>query len=406
MENFKCAYTRAVPLAELKPHPGNRNAHPEKQIAALAKIIAQNGQRSPIIVSNLSGYVVKGHGRLLALERLGWPTGAVDFQDYSSELEEYRDRIADNEIARYAEFDAKGFIDDVKELGFELEEMDFEEFGLIDFDYEVEEPVKGDPDDMPDNAPSLVKPGDIWVLGRHRLLCGDATSIADVEKAMGGLKADLLLTDPPYNVDYVGKTKEALKIKNDKMDNKQFFQFLLDFYTAAHAVMCDGAAAYIFHADSEGHNFRQAMLDAGFKLSQCCVWVKDCMVMGRNDYHWAHEPILYGWKPTGSHKWHSDRKQTTVWNFDRPKRSEQHPTMKPVALLEYPIKNSTQSQNSIVLDPFAGSGSTMIACEQTGRKCISIELDPKYCDKIIKRYENATGKVAILENDPCASLLM
>ncbi len=227
--------------------------------------------------------------------------------------------------------------------------------------------------------------GDIWLLGKHRLMCGDSTNPKDIATLMDGKKAQLIVTDPPYNVDYTGKTKDALKIENDKMGNDQFYDFLLAAYTRMYEVADDGASIYVFHADSEGLNFRKAFIEAGFKLAQCCIWAKQVMVMGRQDYHWMQEPVLYGWKPTSGHYWNSDRKQTTLWQFDRPFRNEYHPTMKPIPLISYPIKNSSKL-GDIVLDPFGGSGSTLIACEDTERICYTSELDPKFVDVIVKRY--------------------
>jgi DNA modification methylase len=238
--------------------------------------------------------------------------------------------------------------------------------------------------------------GDLWILGRHRLLCGDSTSIDATERLMGGAKADLIVTDPPYNVAYEGKTTDALTIQNDKMGTSDFYQFLLDAYTNYFTIAKDGASIYVFHADTEGVNFRKALVDSGFKLSQCCVWVKQTMVIGRQDYHWQHEPILYGWKPSGSHNWYSDRSQTTIWQFDRPMRSTEHPTMKPIALVEYPILNSSKA-GDIVADLFGGSGSTLIACEKNARACRTMELDSRYCDVIVKRWQDFTGKEAVLD---------
>ena len=240
---------------------------------------------------------------------------------------------------------------------------------------------------------ATTKPGDIYVMGNHRLLCGDATHAADYARLMDGYQADLVVTDPPYNVDYVGKTKDALKIQNDKKSAEAFYEFLLGAHRGMLSVMKDGAGIYVFHADLEGVNFRRALLDSGLKLAACCVWVKQSMVMGRSDYQWQHEPVLYGWKPTAAHRWYSDRRQTTVWNFDRPSRSEDHPTMKPVALIEYPIQNSSRG-GDVVLDPFGGSGTTLIACEKHGRSARLMELDPIYCDVIVERWELATGKKA------------
>ena len=237
------------------------------------------------------------------------------------------------------------------------------------------------------------KEGDLWQLGKHRLICADSTDSASISRLMGGDSASLVVTDPPYNVDYTGKTADALKIKNDTMDDSSFYKFLLSAYTNMYNSLDDGGSIYVFHADTEGINFRKAMLDAGFKLSQCLVWVKNSMVMGRQDYHWQHEPILYGWKPTAAHKWYSDRSQTTVWNFSRPTSSQDHPTMKPIDLISYPITNSSKA-GDIVLDPFLGSGSTLIACEQLNRICYGAEIDPHYCDVILSRWEQFTNQTA------------
>ena len=219
--------------------------------------------------------------------------------------------------------------------------------------------------------------------------------IADVERLMDGKQAALIVTDPPYNVSYTGKTKDALKIENDSKSDEDFYQFLYDVHVNLFAMAEPGAGIYVFHADLEGLNFRKSLIESGFKLAQCCVWVKQTLVMGRQDYHWQHEPVLYGWKEGAAHHWYSDRKQTTLWAFDRPTRSTEHPTMKPVNLIEYPIGNSSKP-GDIVLDLFGGSGTTMIACEKTGRKARLMELDPKYCDVIVTRWEQATGKKAVL----------
>jgi len=236
--------------------------------------------------------------------------------------------------------------------------------------------------------------GDVWLLGKHRVMCGDSTSIDSVERLMGDVKADMLLTDPPYNVAYTGKTKDALKIQNDSMSDDGFRQFLRDAYVAADAVMKAGAVFYIWHADSEGYNFRGACKDAGWIVRQCLVWKKQTLVMGRQDYHWKHEPCLYGWKEGAGHLWAADRKQTTILEFDRPSRSSEHPTMKPVALFEYQMLNNTKGSD-IVLDLFGGSGTTLVVCEKNGRIGRLMELDPKYVDVIVKRWEEFTGKKAV-----------
>lgn len=246
-----------------------------------------------------------------------------------------------------------------------------------------------------ENAEPKAKLGDIYKLGNHRLMCGDSTSLEDVAKLMGEEKADMLLTDPPYNVAYEGKTEDKLTIKNDKMSDGNFRDFLVNAFKAADSVMKPGAVFYIWHADSEGYNFRGACFDAGWKVRQCIIWNKNSMVLGRQDYQWKHEPCLYGWKDGASHLWASDRKQTTVIDFNRPTKADIHPTMKPVGLFDYQIKNNTK-QGDIVLDLFNGSGTTIMACEQNKRVARCMELDPRYVDAAIKRWEDFTGQKAEL----------
>jgi DNA modification methylase len=254
-----------------------------------------------------------------------------------------------------------------------------------------------DPDDVPATpADPITKPGDLWILGNHRLLCGDSTDTIALERLMGNKPADLWLTDPPYNVSYEGKTKDALTIKNDSMKDGEFRQFLHDVYVAANCFLKAGASFYIWHADSEGYNFRGAAHDVGWKVRQCLVWAKSVMVMGRQDYQWKHEPCLYGWTEGAAHTWCSDRKQTTVLEFDKPRRNGEHPTMKPVDLFQYLMANSTRP-GEVVLDSFGGSGTTIIAAERIGRKARVMELDPAYCDVIVKRWEDFTGNTAVCQ---------
>lgn len=301
-------------------------------------------------------------------------------------------RLADNKVGEIAEWD-------FDLLGEELEnilEIDMTGFGFEDITGEEEAEIIEDEVPEPPAEPNA-KLGDIYQLGSHRLMCGDSTNATCVEKLMNGVKADIFLSDPPYNVDYEGKTKDKLKIENDKMDNDSFRQFLIDAFVNADSSMKDGAVFYIWHADSEGHNFRGACFDIGWKVRQCLIWCKNSMVMGRQDYHWKHEPCLYGWKDGASHLWASDRKQTTILEFDRPARNDLHPTMKPVALFDYQIRNNTKA-GDIVLDLFGGSGTALMACEQNGRTCYTMEYDPKYVDVIIERWENFTGRKAVLLN--------
>ena len=237
--------------------------------------------------------------------------------------------------------------------------------------------------------------GKLSLKSRHRLLCGDSTSIDSVAKLMDGAEADMMLTDPPYNVDYTGKTKDAMKVANDSMSDGGFRQFLCDAFSAANTAIRDGAAFYIFHADSEGFNFRGSVRDVGWTVRQCLIWVKNSLVMGRQDYQWKHEPCLYGWKDGAAHTWISDRKQTTVLEFDRPSRSTEHPTMKPVVMFAYLIGNHCKS-GALVFDPFLGSGTSMVAADQLGVRCYGMELSPQYCDVIVKRWENLTGEKAVM----------
>jgi site-specific DNA-methyltransferase (adenine-specific) len=307
--------------------------------------------------------------------------------------------LADNKLALNAGWDNEMLALEFKDLleqGFDMELTGFTQDEIDALMPEELTDGLTDPDEAPPVPPDPVtKPGDIWVMGKHRLLCGDSTSMDDLAKLCEGQLVDMWLTDPPYNVAYEGKTKESLTIKNDEMGDEQFRQFLRDAYTAADSVMKPGAVFYIWHADSEGYNFRGAAKDAGWTVRQCLIWMKSSMVMGRQDYHWKHEPCLYGWKEGAGHLWAADRKQTTILEFDKPSRNGEHPTMKPVALFEYQMLNNTKG-GDLVLDSFGGSGTTVIAAEKNGRVARLMELDPKYCDVIVTRWEQFTGKQATL----------
>lgn len=356
-------------------------------------VVNENPERKNIIIG--------GHQRVRIWKDMGNTTIPVVFVNLKLEKErELNIRLNKN----HGEWDWEVLLeefekDDLLEWGFQ--EVDFE----MNSDTEEMGETNGDelvPD--PKDNPITVE-GDLYELGSHRLLCGDATLIDHAEKLMNGETGSLVVTDPPYNVSYEGKTKDKLKIDNDEMSNDAFFEFLLSAMTNYGLSTKNGASAYVFHADTEGLNFRKAFIDAGFELKQCCVWVKDTMVMGRQDYHWRHEPILYGWKKGAAHSWNSDRKQTTVWTFDRPKQNREHPTMKPINLICYPILNSSK-KDDIVLDFFGGSGSTLIACEKTGRQCRMMEVDPVYCDVIVRRYidfcKNNNRPIEIKRNgQPC-----
>jgi site-specific DNA-methyltransferase (adenine-specific) len=351
------------------------------------RILAGNG--------TIAGAQALGLTKLKVIEAAGDEIIAVR-RSGLSEDEKVGLALADNRAAELSDWDAQMLqqLSEEHDIApwFEQEDLD----AILNAAEQLE-PVEGntDPDDVPEPpADPITKPGDLWVLGNHRLLCGDSTDTVALERLTENHPADLWLTDPPYNVAYEGKTADALTIKNDSMSNADFRQFLHDVYVAANCFLKPGASFYIWHADSEGYNFRGAAHDIGWKVRQCLVWVKSVMVMGRQDYQWKHEPCLYGWTGGAAHFWASDRKQTTVLEFDKPRRNGEHPTMKPVDLFQYLMANSTKP-GAVVLDSFGGSGTTIIAAERLGRKARVMELDPAYCDVIVKRWEDFTGQTAI-----------
>lgn len=383
---------KLVPIDRLVPYINNARTHSPEQINKLRSSLREFGFINPVIIDRDYG-VIAGHGRILAAKEEGITEVPCVFADYLTEAQKKAYIIADNRMAMDAGWDeellrveiealqAEAF--DVSLTGFNPNEIDdlFKENLkdiLHDDDFDIEAELK---------KPTFTKAGDVWTLGRHRLVCGDSTKKETYDILMDGKKANLVLTDPPYNVNYEGT---AGKIKNDHMANDAFYQFLLDAFTNMEAVMADDASIYVFHADTEGLNFRRAFADAGFYLSGCCIWKKNSLVLGRSPYQWIHEPVLFGWKKSGKHAWYAGRKETTVWEYDKPKKNADHPTMKPIALLAYPIMNSSMT-NALVLDPFGGSGSTLIACEQSERTCYTVELDEKYCDVIVKRYIEQVG---------------
>lgn len=378
-------------LNEIIPYEKNAKKHDKTQINNVAESIRQYGFVQPIVVDR-DGVIVIGHCRALAAQKLGMEEVPCVCVDELTPEQVNALRLVDNK-SNESDWDFDLLKDELPEL--DLSAFDFD-WGLLE--NSTEEVVEDEAPEIDKDAEPITKLGDIWRLGRHRLMCGDSTSIEDVEKLMGGQLADMLLTDPPYNVGYEGKTKDRLTIQNDSMDNDSFRQFLRDAFTSADAVMKQGAVFYIWHADSEGYNFRGACFDIGWKVRQCLIWNKNSMVMGGQDYHWKHEPCLYGWKDGASHLWASDRKQTTVIDYQRPKKAEIHPTMKPVGLFDYQIKNNTKG-GDIILDLFNGSGTTIMACEQNGRVARCMELDPRYVDACVKRWENFTGEKAVLLND-------
>lgn len=390
---------KQLPVATLKEYGQNSRTHSTLQVGQIAESIKAFGWTNPLLVDE-ARVLIAGHGRLAAAKLLG--LDEVPCIEIAGLSEDKRRAlvIADNKLALNAGWDDAALASEIALLnsaGFDLDLLGFsaaEMNKLQDFDFGG----KSDPDDapsLPTDPTSVI--GDLWVMGDHRLLCGDSTSIDAVKELMGGGLADMLLTDPPYNVAYEGKTKEALKIQNDAMGDVAFRKFLKDALQAADGAMKAGAVFYIWHADSEGFNFRGACADVSWPVRQCLIWKKQTMVMGRQDYHWQHEPCLYGWKGGAGHLWATDRKQTTILEFDRPQRNGEHPTMKPVALFEYQMLNNTKSAD-VVLDLFGGSGTTAIAAEKNGRQARLMELDPKYCDVIVTRWQAFTGKQATLES--------
>lgn len=388
------------PIDKLVPYARNSRTHSDQQVAQIAASIKEWGFTTAVLVDE-SGSIIAGHGRILAARKLGMKDIPVMVAEGWTDAQKRAYVIADNKLALNAGWDAEMLaleLGELGDLGFDLELTGFS-LDEIDALKPVEVAAGLTDEDAVPEAPAdpVTQPGDVWVMGKHRLMCGDSTSIDALEALCQKQPVDMWLTDPPYNVAYEGKTKDALKIKNDSMGDEQFRQFLRDCYVAADAVMKPGAVFYIWHADSEGYNFRGAANDAGWKVRQCLIWKKQTMVMGRQDYHWKHEPCLYGWKDGAGHLWAADRKQTTILEFDRPSRNGEHPTMKPVALFEYQMLNNTKG-GDLVLDSFGGSGTTMIAAEKNGRIARLMELDPKYCDVIIKRWQDFTGKQATLES--------
>ena len=373
------------PRKDLKPG----DAEYEK----LKRSIEQFGYVEPVIWNKTTGRVVGGHQRLKVLIDMGMTEVDCVVVELSEEKEKALNvalnKISgewDNDKLALLIADLQGTDFDVSLTGFEPAELEslFREDtkkGVHDDEFDVDAELK---------QPTFSKAGDLWQLGEHRLVCGDSTKAETYATLMNGKVANLVVTDPPYNVNYEGS---AGKIKNDSMDEERFEQFLFDAYTQMATAMADDASIYIFHSDSHGLAFRKAFEEAGFYLSGCCIWKKQSLVLGRSPYQWQHEPVLFGWKKAGKHQWYTGRKETTIWEFDKPKKNGDHPTMKPIPLLAYPIMNSSMA-NSLVLDPFGGSGSTLIACEQTNRICYTIELDEKFCDVIVKRYIEQVGSAA------------
>ena len=374
--------------ADYNPRKDLQPGDPEYE--KLKRSIEQFGYVEPVIWNKQTGRVVGGHQRLKVLIDSGITEVDVVVVDMNTEKEKALN-IALNKISGEWDTDKLALvIADLQGADFDVSLTGFDPEELDDlFRDDVKDGVKEDDFDVEAELqkPAFSKAGDLWMLGEHRLLCGDSTKPETYELLMNGKKAQLVVTDPPYNVDYKGT---AGKIKNDKMAEDQFEQFLLAAYSQMYESMTDDASIYVFHSDSHGLAFRKAFEEAGFYLSGCCIWKKQSLVLGRSPYQWQHEPVLFGWKKKGKHQWYTGRKESTIWEFDKPKKNADHPTMKPVALVAYPIMNSTMT-GCLVLDPFGGSGSTLIACEQTGRICYTVELDEKFCDVIVKRYIDQVG---------------
>ncbi|MEN6595735.1 MAG: site-specific DNA-methyltransferase [Clostridiaceae bacterium] len=382
-----------VPVVEITPDARNARKHSDEQIKELRRSLREFGFVNPLLIDK-DKKVIAGHGRLSAAIAEGMTAVPCVYVEHLTEAQRRAYMLADNRLAEHGTWDSAllskelKFLDDlgfdVTVTGFDLPEPEQE---AVDDGYEPE---------LPKVAKSKV--GQVYQLGRHRLMCGDSTNPEHVALLMDGALADMLLTDPPYNVDYKGKTKDELTIENDSQSDESFHDFLVKAFANAQEHMKPGAVFYVWHADSNGYIFRSAAQEAGLTVRQCLIWVKNSMVMGRQDYQWKHEPCLYGWKDGAGHLWASDRKQTTILEFDRPTRSKEHPTMKPIPLFDYQMQNNTKG-GDIVLDLFGGSGTSIMAAEQNGRTCYMAEYDPRYVDVIIDRWEKFTGETAVLVRD-------
>ena len=379
------------PIKSIRPYEKNPRRNDEA-VDAVAASIREFGWQQPIVVDK-DGVIIAGHTRYKAAKKLKCDTVPVVVADDLTEDQVKAYRLADNKTGELAEWDTAMLGEELAELA----DFDMSQFG---FDTILQEEAReAEEDDYDVNPPEepKAKLGDIYQLGRHRLMCGDSTDAESVYQLCQDGQVDMLLTDPPYGVDYTGKTKDALKIQNDATSDETLRDMLADAFSAANNIMKPGAVFYIWHADSKALVFRIACQMAGWEVRQVLIWVKNTMVMGRQDYQWKHEPCLYGWKDGAGHLWASDRKQTTILNFDKPTKNKEHPTMKPVKLFDYQIQNNTKG-GDIVLDLFGGSGTTIVACEQNGRCARVMELDPRYVDVIIDRWEKLTGEKAVLLN--------
>jgi len=379
-----------VPLDRIVPYARNARTHSKEQVAQIRASFREFGVLNPCLVDEQYN-LIAGHGRLLAAQAENLAELNCVVVEGLTEAQKRAYIIADNKLAENAGWSEELLaleFGELQDLGFDLQLTGFDS-AEIEKLFNTSEDVQDDDFDVAAELeqPAVTQPGDLWLLGRHRLICGDSTLQETYAVLMEGKKANLVVTDLPYNVNYEGT---AGKIQNDNLPREQFYKLILDAFIQMEIAMATDASIYVFHADTEGLNFRRAYDEAGFKLSGTCIWAKNALVLGRSPYQWQHEPVLFGWKKKGKHQWYSDRKQSTIWNFDRPAKNTDHPTMKPIPLLAYPITNSSM-ENCIVLDPFSGSFSTGIACEQTNRICFAIEIDPKYVDVSVARYINQVG---------------
>ena len=392
-----------VEIDKLIPYINNARTHSKEQINKLRSSLREFGFINPVIIGRDYG-IIAGHGRVMAAREEGISEVPCVFVDHLTEAQKKAYIIADNRMALDAGWDEELLKVEIEALQAEAFDISLTGFGddeLSDLFGKDKDAIEDDDYDLTAalEKAAFVEKGDVWVVGRHRLVCGDATSAEDVALLMDGKKANLIVTDPPYGVSF--KSNSGLTIKNDSMKDEEFYNFLHKSFENMVAHLESGGSAYVFHADTEGLTFRKAFIDAGFHLAGVCIWSKNSLVLGRSDYQWQHEPVLYGFLKNGKHRWYSDRKQTTIWNFNKPKRNENHPTSKPLDLLSYPIRNSSQ-ENAIVIDTFGGSGSTLMACEQTNRICFTMELDEKYASVILRRYVEDTGdaeNVYVLRGD-------
>jgi len=381
-----------VSIDKLIPYINNARTHSPEQINKLRSSLREFGFINPVIIDS-DFNIIAGHGRVEAAKAENMTQVPCVLVDHLTEAQKKAYIIADNRMALDAGWDEellKVEIEALQAQAFDLSLTGFDTDEIADLFGGDDKKAKDDDYDLSEalEKAAFVERGDIWVVGKHRLYCGDATNPDDVASLMDGNRANLIVTDPPYGVSF--KSASGLTIQNDSIKNEEFYQFLYKAFANMVAHMENGGSAYVFHADTEGLNFRKAFIDAGFHLAGVCIWAKNSLVLGRSDYQWQHEPVLYGFLQNGKHRWYSDRKQTTIWNFDKPKRNANHPTSKPLDLLAYPICNSSQ-ENAIVLDTFGGSGSTLMACEQTNRICYTMELDEKYASVILRRYVENTG---------------